>query len=440
MSRHRTVLPIWSFALAFVAVSRAEQPALTPAQARQAATEIARLVSENYVFPEKREPIASAIRTAADAGRYDTASPGELAQRITADLRKAGQDKHLWVHWDPDAYRDLLEHKDDDSGVSAFVREAGRRTNQGYRDLEILDGNVRYVRITGFAWTSDVTARVIDEAARFLGEGDAAIIDIRGNGGGSAAAVARLVSYFFPADDRILMTFHDGLSGEDAVTRVANDLPNPRMVGRPLYVLIDDGTGSAAEEFAYHVKQFKVGTLVGRTTAGAANNNARFPVAPGFVASVSAGRPIHPVSKTNWEGVGVPPDVETPPRAALDRAQLLALKDLAARAKPDERSRYEWPMVAIAARLHPVTVSERDLAAYAGKYGIRTVRLEKGALVYQREGQPAATLVPLGADLFGFPDGDDVRIRFRRAGGKVVGFDQVISDGQVIPVERTGER
>jgi len=66
--------------------------------------------------------------------------------------------------------------------------------------------------------------------------------------------------------------------------------------------------------------------------------------------------------------------------------------------------------------------------------------VERGALVYQREGQQAATLIPLGNDLFAFPDTDDVRIRFRRSAGKVVGFDQVVSDGQVIPSERTAEK
>src|SRR5262245_5313284 len=258
----------WAGLAGFILVcsaASAEGPPLNAAQSRDATEEILRLVGADYVFPEKREPIAAAVRAARDAGRYDTANPGELAERLTADLRAAGHDKHLWVAWDPEGYEDLRQHKDDDSGPSAHVREAGRRSNQGYGELRILDGNVRYARITGFEWTNDVTARVIDEAARFLGDGDAIVIDIRGTPGGSAAAVARLVSYFLPGEDRILMSFHDALSGEDDVTRVANDLPSPRMVGRPLYVLTDGDTGSAAEEFAYHVKQFRLGTLVGKT-------------------------------------------------------------------------------------------------------------------------------------------------------------------------------
>jgi hypothetical protein len=233
------------------------------------------------------------------------------------------------------------------------------------------------------------------------------------------------------------MTFYDGASGETLVSRVRDDLPNPRLVGRPLYVLIDEGTASAAEGFAYDVKLLKLGTLVGRTTAGAANNNELFPIAPCFVASVSVGRPIHPVSRTNWEGVGVAPDVDTPPPKALDQAHLLALELLAARSGGADRPGYEWAAAAIRARLSPPAFSPAELKAYVGVYGIRTIRLAKNTLLYQREGGAPATLIPMGADLFGFPDTADVRVRFRRAGGKVVGFDQITSDGQILPSDRS---
>jgi hypothetical protein len=428
----------WIAALALACGSaRAAPPMLTVAQARQAAEEVIRLVGADYVFPEKRAPIVEALETAQGRGRYDTENPAEFSERITADLRSASQDKHLWVAYDPGAYQDLLRQGGDDPGRSTAVREANRRRNQGFEELRILDGNIRYVRITEFSWSNDVTARIIDEVARFLGDGDAVVIDLRGNPGGNASSVERLISYFLVPDDRILMSFRDGLTGETLVNRVRNDLPSPRMAGRPLWVLIDGGTASAAEEFAYHVQQFKLGVLVGRTTAGAANNNERFPVAPGFVASVSVGRPLHPVSRTNWEGAGVAPDVATPPAAALDQAHLLALRRLAARAGEAERPGYEWPIAAIEARLHPLKLSPQELFAYAGKYGIRTIHLEKDVLVYQREGQDPTTLIPLAPDLFAFEDTAEVRVRFRRADGRVVGFDQVTADGQVIPSERT---
>jgi hypothetical protein len=47
---------------------------------------------------------------------------------------------------------------------------------------------------------------------------------------------------------------------------------------------------------------------------------------------------LFPVSRTNWEGVGVQPDVAVTPDAALDRARRLALSAIAANAAaPDDR-------------------------------------------------------------------------------------------------------
>src|SRR5205809_7270344 len=112
-----------------------------------------------------------------------------------------------------------------------------------------------------------------------------------------------------PARKQVLMAYHDGMSGRTEYSDVELQLAAPRMAGKPLYVLTSGGTGSAAEEFAYHVKMFKLGTLVGETTAGAANNDTIYPIAPGFVASISTGRAIHPVSHDNWEGTGVAPDI-----------------------------------------------------------------------------------------------------------------------------------
>jgi C-terminal processing protease CtpA/Prc len=76
------------------------------------------------------------------------------------------------------------------------------------------------------------------------------------------------------------------------------------LKGKPLYVLIDGGVGSAAEAFAYDVQQFKLGELIGATTAGAANNNDLLPIAPAFILSISSGRPEHAVSKTTGRAWG----------------------------------------------------------------------------------------------------------------------------------------
>src|SRR5258706_2996118 len=263
--------------------ARAGQTRMTVPETHAAAEEAIRLVSSYYLFPEKRPTIADALKSALASNRYDTESPEEFADRITSDLRAAGRDGHLYVNYDPEVYQDLLLHGDDETGTSARARELGRRRNQGFEDLRILDENIRYVRITNFLWTNDSTGRVIDEVARFLADADAVIIDLRGNGGGDPSAVARLISYFFSGSDQTLISFDDRLRGQTTVNRVDNDLPNPRMAGKPLYVLVDAGTASAAEEFAYHVQQFKLGVLVGQNTAGGGERHKRVHLFPRVV-------------------------------------------------------------------------------------------------------------------------------------------------------------
>jgi hypothetical protein len=265
---------------------------------------------------------------------------------------------------------------------------------------------------------------------RFLRDGDALIIDLRGNGGGDASAVQYLISHFL-SSPQLLMTFHDGPSGESSESRSLEYLPAGRISGKPLFVLIDRYTASAAEEFTYHVQQFKLGVLVGQTTAGAANNNALYPVKPGFMLSVSTGRPVHPVSGTNWEAAGIAPDVAVEPRQALNQAQVLALKQLSATAQDDEsRSGYAWARVAVEARLDPRPVPVSELARYGGRYGDRTIRLEKGELIYSRPGRGDTPLEALTPELFAFGDRDNIRVHFIREGGRVAAMEVLYEDGR----------
>ncbi|MCE9521421.1 MAG: S41 family peptidase [Alphaproteobacteria bacterium] len=424
-------------ALLAAATAVAAVPTMTREQGRAAVDEVVRLVGAHYVFPDKRAAIVAAVKAARDAGTYDVANPQEMAEKLTADLSKASGDGHLYMNYNPAQFADLSRPGAGRHEPSSFQLDAGRERNDGYDEQKVLAGNVRYVRVSGFMWSDKTTPPIVDAAARFLSNGDAIVIDLRGNGGGDAQAVQRLVSYFFAAGTPELMSFHDGISGKTEINRVLAKLPSPRLSGKPLYVLIDGGTASAAEEFAYHVQQFKLGTLVGETTAGAANNNQLFPVAPFFVASVSVGRPEHPVSHANWEKVGVAAQVATPSADALTQAHVMALKALAATGSQMQKDSYAWDIAGLEAAMKPVKLSEQALDAYVGTYGIRRIWREGATLKFQREQRPPTELIAMGPDLFGLANTAVVRLRFRRENGRVVGFDQVTKIGVLGTVERT---
>ncbi|MFE6855826.1 peptidase S41, partial [Streptomyces sp. NPDC057674] len=57
--------------------------------------ETARLVSEQYVFPEIAEQVADLLRRRLAEGAYDVDDAEELAGLVTADLQSVNGDRHL---------------------------------------------------------------------------------------------------------------------------------------------------------------------------------------------------------------------------------------------------------------------------------------------------------------------------------------------------------
>jgi hypothetical protein len=370
-------------------------------------------LGESYVFPEMRAKLLERLSRSQAAGRYDVEDSHVFAERITEDLREVTRDGHLSLRLAPAEYAAAMAPPSDDDGSEAFARRHAVREHHGLTELRVFPGNIRYLRITGFQWVRDETGAVYDDAMRFLKDGDAMIVDLRGSGDGPPPAVQYLTSHFLGADT-LLLTFFEG-SATPFQSRTLNHLPAGRLMSKPLYVLIDGGVASAAEEFAYHVQQFKLGELVGAKTAGAANNNRMVPIAPAFILSVSVGRPLHAIGNTNWEGVGIQPTVEAPPAQALDVAQSLALTRLVRTrgATPEALTEYAWARAAVEARLNPVSMSAKQLRALAGDYGEVSVAFRDGALWLAWRDRPARRLAPLSSDgLFAVEGVDILRVRF----------------------------
>jgi hypothetical protein len=389
-------------------------PTLSPAERTAALKAVTAALQASYVFPEMRPKLIERLRRSEEAGHYEVDDPRAFADRITEDLRDVAHDGHLSIHFAPEEYAAATAPPTSSQGSEEFARRQALRDHYGLTELKILPGNIRYLRITGFEWVRDETGAAYDDAMRFLKDGDAIVIDLRGNGGGSSEAVQYVTSHFLPADTLLLTFLQD--SAPPAQSRTLSHLPAGRLQGKPLYVLIDGGVASAAEEFAYHVRQFKLGELVGAKTAGAANNNRFVPIAPGFLLSVSFGRPVHAVSNTNWEGVGIKPSVEAPPVQALDVAQSLALTRLAQApgVTPEQLADYAWARAGVEARLQPVSIPSKQLRALAGTYGDLNVTFRDAALWLTRPNRPTRRLLPMnGEGLFAVEGADVLRVRFQ---------------------------
>jgi C-terminal processing protease CtpA/Prc len=279
-------------------------------------------LDKDYVFPA----VAAKIRAALGHKHYDETGEA-LAEALTKDLQAISHDKHMRVGYSPDP---IPEHLRDKPTPEELDRQRAfmRFVNAGFVKVERLDGNIGYLRLDGFADPSD-GAETAAAAMSFLAGTSALIIDLRENHGGEPEMVALLVSYLYPADARVHIN--------DIYTRTGNTtreywtmpgLAGKRFTGKPVYVLTSGSTFSGGEELAYDVQTEKRGTIVGETTGGGANPQQPVRIDEHFFVAVPGGRAVNPVTKTNWEGTGVKPDIAAPAAKALDVAYKAALEDV----------------------------------------------------------------------------------------------------------------
>jgi C-terminal processing protease CtpA/Prc len=163
----------------------------------------------------------------------------------------------------------------------------------------------------------------------FVAHTDALIFDIRNNGGGQPAMVTMIASFLFDQPTHLIDIYN---RHEDTTTQnwTLSYLPGPRLPKQPVFVLTSKRTFSGAEEFAFDLKNQKRATIVGETTGGGAHPVAPHVIADYFMVGVPFAKSLDPVTKTNWEGTGVAPDVSVAADGALETAEKLAVEKIEA--------------------------------------------------------------------------------------------------------------
>jgi C-terminal processing protease CtpA/Prc len=288
-------------------------------------------IREAYVFPEKVVDVAAAIEARLNAGEYDNLDDDALAERVTEHLNAASGDKHLRLLVRPP---ERWEARTDDDEEAAW-NEAQRLKNYSIAAVRRLDGNVGYLDLRGVT-SPGVGGPAIAAAMELVANTDALIVDLRRNRGGNPDGVQMWNSYLFPDSDTHLNDIYDGGSGQTRQFWTLAFVPGRRYLGRPVYVLTSGYTFSAGEEFAYNLQAQRRATLIGEVTRGGAHPTGRFAVSPTLEVTVPHARSINPVTGTNWEAVGVVPDIAVPADDALDTAYGLALDHVLATASSSE--------------------------------------------------------------------------------------------------------
>ncbi len=309
----------------FAMVLAGQQPQVDPHVDETVRTSIIEnLVSKiqaSYVIPEAAEVAVRNLRSAQASGAYDGfATARKFAEKLTSDLRSATHDRHIGIFFDPEP---SIPTKS-----SAPPTKSREHFNFGFYKVERLRGNVGYLDLRSFANPDEgreTASTYLDALANF----DAIILDLRQNGGGNTPMVAYIASYFFGPKPVHLTDMYWRDQNRTIELWTLENVPGHRSVSQKLYILVGPSTFSAAEDFCYSLKQLKRATLVGEKTGGGAHMGRGLQrLSPLFTAFIPTGQSLNPVTKANWENVGVEPDVKVPAEKALVEAHVLALRRL----------------------------------------------------------------------------------------------------------------
>lgn len=211
--------------------------------------------------------------------------------------------------------------KDGDKTVSVdYTAERETADTESKEPLAFskLSHGVGYLRINRF-WGESFSV-TFDKIYKQILETDALIIDVRGNSGGNSGLSQYVLSHL--TTDSIVDSQWSsptyvpayaswGMPSEPVVQRGRKYAPleGKTIYDKPVVVLVDRGTFSAAEDFTVMFRGMKRGVIIGEPTGGSTGNGVRFELIPGHsYANICAKHDVAP-DGTEFVGVGIQPDV-----------------------------------------------------------------------------------------------------------------------------------
>ncbi|MET0983177.1 MAG: S41 family peptidase [Telluria sp.] len=306
----------------------ADTTRLDDATRKKVLAELSSKIAGSYVFPDKAKLVVERLDAREKSRAYRGAQDiSQLAALLTADLRQPTRDLHLEVAYSAQPLPDMDEDAAPSAELDRMIRKTLEAENFGIRKVEALAANIGYIDLRSFD-TLAFSRPSIAAAMALIAHTDALIIDLRRNNGGDPHTVAFMSSYLFDKPTHLNnMYWRQDKRTDEFWT--SKDVPGKKFGGsKKVYVLTSKDTFSAAEEFSYNLKQLRRATIIGEPTGGGAHPGRVHRIHPHLSVFIPNGRAINPVSKTNWEGTGVAPDVRVKAADALRTAERLALQDL----------------------------------------------------------------------------------------------------------------
>lgn len=416
-----------------VGVKSQDKPAKVSAQEQVLVVDsLVVMLNREYVFPEKAKEMSDLLQKNLKNGAYNQfTEPGMLGEKITADLQSVSHDLHLRVMYGPEEiaeYRKQQESTDKAAVEEEMIKELGAY-NFGFKEVKILDGNIGYLKFNSFV-DAKYGAPTAAAAMQMMAYTDAIIFDLRDNGGGSPSMIQFITTYLLD-DYTHLNTFYWRPTDELQQFWTLPYVPGKTMPKVDVYVLTSNRTFSGAEEFTYNLKNLKRAVIIGEVTGGGAHPVDFMIIDDNFGISMPKGRAINPITKTNWEGIGITPDYVVAAPAALDEALLVAYDSLMRKTvDPDKKFAYQWSLEGLQAKINPPKIDESVMKKYAGTFEVRTLTFENGDLYYQREGRPKFKMIPMNETTFMFAELNYFRLKVIVENGKAVAIEGIYDNGR----------
>ena len=282
------------------------------------------LMNDMYVFPDVAKDTEAHLKKQFKEGHFDSFTTNEsFATALTESVQSINNDKHMRIMNQPPyeapamTPERLIEEK-----IHNLVRK--KEYNAGFNTVKVLEGNVGYIDLRGFTYFQEGKP-IADAYMKLIANTDAVIVDLSKNGGGDPEMVKYLCSYFFKGGIHLnSLYFREGDETIDFYT--LDTVDGTKMIDVPLFVMTSARTFSGAEEFSYNMQTQKRATLVGQTSGGGANPGGTRPINENLSVFIPTGKAINPITKTNWESVGVVPEVKTTTDESFSKTHELAKK------------------------------------------------------------------------------------------------------------------
>jgi hypothetical protein len=289
---------------------------LTPHEIETVLTLTAEAVGSGYFLPDRGRAVAERLRAATGGGEYaELTDPADLASAVTEDMQAVERDLHLRLIFHSEGAVDPL----DADAQDAFLRADAQRTAGGVRGVHRLDGDIALLNLAPRLSHPHYGGELLVSAMQLVADARALVLDLRDCAGGTPATAALICSYLLGPEPVHLLDVEEGGRTNQHWSHAW--VPGRRFgPDKPLAVLVSGRTFSGGEELASDLQEVRGATVIGEQTRGGAHPRIGVRVHEVLEVSVPCARGVSPRTGTNWEGVGITPDLAVPAGQALDVA------------------------------------------------------------------------------------------------------------------------